>query len=602
MKELLPTINSLSKLTLLIASLLLLSSGQISAQGPAPVLIKESYPEPQDPLKTDEASWQAIESGIHASICSANYRFERRIVPQVNLTNSWQGTAWRGERLSAQLVFWSKDPITNVSLTMDSFKSENGKKLPAGTATIRFEKYVITDEFAEGCGYRKPEDFAASLAADVLEPTTSYAIKAMQTRPVWLTFDIPEDAQPGNYKATLTANIQGQAAKSFDFTIKVLPAVLPPSADWKFHLDLWQNPYAVARYHSVTPWSDQHWSLLKPLMERLADAGQKVITASINKRPWGGQTYDPFDSMIKWTKKKNGKWEYDFSIFDQWVSFMMDIGIKNQISCYSMVPWGNEFYYFDEKSGGEVKVKAAPGTKEYEDLWKPFLSSFYSHLKDKGWNSITQIAMDERKPEEMKAMIGLLKKYAPEFGIAFADNHKSYKQYPEILQDLSVGFAADIELQDLETRKSKGQISTHYVCCADPFPNVFTFSEPAEGVFIGWYSIAAGYDGFLRWAYNSWVISPLTDSRFRTWPAGDTYMVYPDDRSSIRMETLREGIQDAEKILIIKNELEQKGRKKELKKLDELLSTFVIKEKPKELEQQVRNAQAYLNQLAEELF
>ena len=602
MKDTCRSMTSLFLICSLLIGALFSAPGAAWAQGPAPVLIKESYPEPADPLSTDQASWNALPSGMHAGICSTNHRFERRVVPKIGVKNSWQGTAWRGERLSAQMVFWSKDPITNVSLTLSQFRNDKGEMLSASAATIRFEKYVITDEFAEGCGYRKPEDFAASLAADVLEPTTNYAIKAMETRPVWFTFEIPEEAKPGNYKALLTASIQGQADKTFEFSIKVLPAVLPPAESWKFHLDLWQNPYAVARYHGVTPWSEQHWSLLRPLMKRLADAGQKVITASINKRPWGGQTYDPFDSMIKWTKKKNGKWEYDFQIFDQWVTFMMELGIKNQISCYSMVPWGNEFYFFDEKEGSEVKVKAAPGTKEYEELWKPFLSSFYAHLKDKGWNTITQIAMDERKPEEMKAMIGLLKKYAPEFGIAFADNHKSYKQYPEILQDLSVGFAADIEMQDLESRKSKGQISTHYVCCADPFPNVFTFSEPSEGVFIGWYSIAAGYDGFLRWAYNSWVVSPLTDSRFRTWPAGDTYMVYPDNRSSIRMETLREGIQDAEKIRIIREALQKKGRKKELQKLNDLLGTFVIKEKPKNLEEQVKSGQSYLNQLAEDLF
>lgn len=46
---------------------------------------------------------------------------------------------------------------------------------------------------------------------------------------------------------------------------------------------------------------------------------------------------------------------------------------------------------------------------------------------------------------------------------------------------------------------------------------------------------------------------PLTDSRFRAWLAGDTYLVYPDARSSIRFERLREGIQDAEKIRILKD-------------------------------------------------
>jgi hypothetical protein len=61
-----------------------------------------------------------------------------------------------------------------------------------------------------------------------------------------------------------------------------------------------------------------------------------------------------------------------------------------------------------------------------------------------------------------------------------------------------------------------------------------------------------GFDGFLRWAYNSWPEDPVMDSRYIKWPAGDTYLVYPGARSSVRFERLREGIQDYEKIRILR--------------------------------------------------
>ena len=63
-----------------------------------------------------------------------------------------------------------------------------------------------------------------------------------------------------------------------------------------------------------------------------------------------------------------------------------------------------------------------------------------------------------------------------------------------------------------------------------------------------------GFDGFLRWAYNSWPENPLTDSRYNKWPAGDTYFIYPGPLSSVRLERLREGIQDYEKIRILRKE------------------------------------------------
>ncbi|MCL6265457.1 DUF4091 domain-containing protein [Flagellimonas myxillae] len=569
-----------------------------SCQKQEKILVSATYEEPADPSPDQNSDWDATAEGLNASFVSTGVRFVKSVKPNIQPKTSWKMEAWKGERVSAQMVAWTKDSLVNVRATVSDFESESGDILGSGIAQARFVKYVITDEFADGCGYRKPEDFAASLAADALDTVSSYTVRSKETRPLWLTFDVPSDAKPGLYKGTVAMEIEGQKKQNFELALKVLDKVLPPPSEWAFHLDLWQNPYAIARYYNVEPWSPEHWELVKPGMKRLADAGQKVITVSLNKRPWGGQTFDQFEGMIEWKKQKDGTWNYDFTHFDNWVQFMMDLGVKNQINCYSMVPWGNEIYYFDEKENKEIKVKAAPGSEEYEALWVPFLKQFKTHLAEKGWYTITRMAMDERGPEEMKAMLGLLEAHAPELGFSLADNHKSYKLYPNQMKDLSVAFGATVDAEDLDLRKERGYISTHYVCCADKFPNVFTFSDPSEGVFIGWYSIAAEFDGFLHWSYNSWVENPLQDSRFRAWPAGDTYLVYPDNRTSIRFETLREGIQDAEKIRVLREDFTKRNLEGELDKLNKIVEAFNITEKPENLEQMLNDAKKELNELA----
>ena len=571
----------------------------VGCQQQKEVVVSSTYEEPQDPSPSKNQNWEAIPQGLQASVVSTNIRFVKSEIPKIEQKNSWTDTAWKGERVSGQLVLWSKDSITKVRAEVSDFKSENGAIIASSEAQLRFVKYVITDEFAGGCGYRKPEDFAASLAADALDTVSSYAIRAKETRPLWITVDVPASAEAGEYKSNITLYVEGQEAKQFEMTLKVVDKVLPPATNWKFHLDLWQNPYAVSRFHGVEPWSQAHWDLLKPLMQRLANAGQKVITVSLNKRPWGGQTFDQFEAMIDWKKKSDGSWMYDYTIFDNWVQFMMDLGVTKQISCYSMVPWGNEFYYFDEAENREIKIKAAPGTKEYTELWIPFLNDFKAHLEEKGWNEITRIAMDERGPEEMTAMLKLINEIAPEFGVSLADNHKSYKQYPDELKDMSVAFGHPVDDEDLVIRRENGYVSTHYVCCSDKFPNTFTFSDPAEGVFIGWYTVAANFDGFLRWAYNSWVERPLQDSRFRAWPAGDTYQVYPENRTSIRFETLRDGIEDAEKIRVLREELTQKGMRDDLDKLNLMVAQFNITEKPEDLEGLINSGKKLLNELGQ---
>ena len=556
-----------------------------------------TYEEAKLPVEVT-TDWTAVSAGLQASIGSIDNLYMQHEVPEVTQSTNWSGKAWKGERMSAQIVLWSKDSVQSVELKLSDFKTEEGATISADNTETRFVRYVITDEFAGGCGHRKPEDFAQSLSPDALDNVDCMNIDAETTRPVWISIDVPSDAVAGNYTANLELFANGKKKQTFTLTLNVLDKTLPHYTDWSFHLDLWQNPYAVARTEGVEPWSEAHWEALKPAMQMLANAGQKVITATLNKRPWNGQTEDPFDSMIEWKKKTDGTWEYDYTVFDNWVEFMMDLGITKQINCYSMVPWGNIFFYFDEETNEEVKMTAAPGTKEYADLWKPFLTDFTEHLKAKGWENKTLIAMDERGPEEMKAMLSLLKEAAPTLGVALADNHKSYKLYPDQLVDLCVAHGATVEPEDRAYRAEKGYVTTWYVCCSDKFPNVFTFSQPTEGAFIGWYTMAADFDGFLRWAYNSYTKDALVDSRFRTWPAGDTYIVYPGGRSSIRFERLMEGIQDAEKIRIVRDELEEdtstEGKQK-LAEFNEMLEAYNVLERPENLGAMLAKGKEFLN-------
>ena len=117
-------------------------------------------------------------------------------------------------------------------------------------------------------------------------------------------------------------------------------------------------------------------------------------------------------------------------------------------------------------------------------------------------------------------------------------------------------------------------VTTLYTCCAEAYPNMFIVSPPDEAAWLMWRVPATGCDGYLRWAYNSWTENPLEDGRFRQWPAGDCFMVYPEGRSSIRMEKLIEGIQDCEKAGILSEEWKASGNTEKLSALDSALALF----------------------------
>ena len=513
-------------------------------------LLPEKFTELPDPTADTLSNWSPIAAGLHSSFVSIDKRFPKSVAPNIKPIANQLVSGWKGERVSAQLLLWSVAAIADVQVKFSSFKSSSNDQLPATIAAANFLRYVMTDEFATGCGARKPENFAASLSADMIDHLKSYDLEGKKVRPVWLSINIPQTAKPGRYTAKVSITAKGQKPQSLNLTLEVINKSLPDARQWTYHLDQWQHPAAIARVEGLPLWSDQHFKAMKPSMEMLAKAGQKVITTTLNKDPWNVQTYDPYADMISWTKQQDGTWSYDYTVFDKWVNFMMDLGITKMINCYSIVPWNNEIHYKDAASDKLINVVAKPGTAVFEELWTPFLKDFSKHLKQKGWLKITNIAMDEREREQMDSAIKLIYKVAPEIGVSYADNQKTYQRYPES-KDISISAQHPFSHADLLSRRAKGLTTTFYICCSDAFPNQFTFSDPAESTYLAWYALAADFDGMLRWSYNSWVENPLQDSRFRTWPAGDTYIVYPNGRSSVRFERTMEGVQDYEKAQII---------------------------------------------------
>lgn len=540
------------------------------AQAQQPGIELVNFKEMPDPTAQANSDWSSVEEGLNSSFVSIDTRYPKSLVPAVQPRKQEALRGWKGETVSAQVLLWTTQERKNVEVQVSAFSDALGNQIAAENAQARFVRYVLTDEFASGCGYRKPEDFAVSLSPDMLDNLSSFTLEENKARPVWITVRIPSAAVAGNYEAKVDLKEDGKLTESLLLNLEVLDAQLPAPSEWTFHLDLWQHPSAVARVNGLTMWSDAHFEKMKPVMKMLADLGQKVITTTLNKDPWNVQTYDPYADMITWEKQSDGNWKYDYSVFDRWVQFMMDLGVNKMINCYSIIPWNNEIHYFDAKNQKMVNVVAKPGTAVFEELWTPFLKDFSKHLASKGWLEITNIAIDERTREEVDGALKVIQQVAPELGVSYADNQKTYQRYPNS-QDISVAIADPFSVEDLKDRQRRGLNTSFYVCCSDGFPNTFTFSDPAEATYLPWYTAASGFDGMLRWSYNSWVENPLLDSRFRAWPAGDTYLVYPNARSSIRYERLLEGLQDYAKIQIIKEKLKEKGDAANLNKLDQAI-------------------------------
>ena len=510
-----------------------------------------------DPKPGSQACWQTLKQPLFVW-GSTDERYSRSQLPVAAVTPSLY--AWKGERVQAQAVFATNKEVV---LTYEVSNLKNGANvIPAACVRAYFVHYVIGDAL-----YTRKD---SCLSADWLSPETSCRVAAHTARPLWLDICVPRDAVPGKYQGDVRVS-DGEKTYVLPFSLTVGRRVLPEPKDWTLHLDLWQNPYAVARYYNVPSWSREHFERMRPIVKQYAELGGKVITVSIVQHPWKCQTFDPFESMIVKMKHIDGNWTYDYSVFDRWVEFMFSCGITEQIDCYTIVPWGYTFEYVDMATSTLQHISCMPGDRAYEDYMMPFLTDFARHLKAKGWFSRTCIAMDERPMEQFRAAFDIVRRADPDFRIKGAvDYSPEIEKLVPLMYDISMIYHhADIPSEVIRQRQDAHLRTTYYTCSSPKRPNTFTFSPPAEATWLGWHIAATGLDGYLRWALNSWTENPCVDSRYSKWPAGDCYLIYPSG-SSIRYQRFLQGIQDYEKIQLLKKE----ATPVQEKKLENILLPF----------------------------
>ena len=425
---------------------------------------------------------------------------------------TFEVTAWRGETVAARVPDFAELGKAPDGIKVRFGVLESVKYAPSVESLQRFEVYDRVKWNSDDDGPRVVE------------------------------VSVPADAKPGVYSCGM-------------MNIRVVDRVLPPAKEWKYFLDLWQHPWAVSRYHDVKPFSKKHYAKMRPVYELLASAGQKTITTTILPEAWDHQCYDAYGTMIGRVKREDGTWQFDYSVFDEYVEFCRGCGLGPAICCYTLCPWGYVVRWQNAKGETESCV-AKPGTKEFEDYWGVFLQAFATHLKQKGWFEQTYISMDERSIEDVKLIGEFVQKHAPGLRISMAGNQLP-SQYGVTIDDFCMILSDKINadyLKETAERRAKGMVTTYYVCCWPLYPNTFMSSGPGEAFWLGAYPAMIGLDGFLRWAWNSWPKDPKEDATYWAWTAGDTFLCYPDGEPSWRFMELRNGIAAAEKVRLLKEQ------------------------------------------------
>lgn len=521
------------------------------AAGP---LMASAYQEPADTATVDTSGWETEGVSPRLTWVSKNVHYRQLATPPRVAVADTTINVWRGERAGIEALLVSPGGSGPLSLRMSGLK-RGGKTFDAPGSSASWMRYVTTTAW-NACGY-PPDTLPTYTVPDMIDlPGIPAELPARSVRPIWCTVEVPSDLAPGAY--TMTLDVVDDRTKatvgSLGLTLKVNKRALPAGKDMDFYLDLWQQPYSVSRYYGVEPWSDDHFRLMRPYMEKLARAGQKTVSVILFYEPWGEQSHDKFEPMVATTRMPDGSWQFGYDVFDRWVDYMDSFGINANLSCFTMVPWELKFRYLDAATGKYEFLEAKTDSPEYEKLWTDFLRDFASHLRKRGLYDKTMIVMDERGLTDMLNARRVAQKAVPGIKMSLAGSY--HEELVDSLESYTL-IKGDFFPDDVMRRRyaTPGFITLMYTCCATPAPSQFSNSDPADGAYLPVYATATGHDGYLHWSYMNWQDNPLEDTRFRMFAPGDTYFIYPDGRSSIRYERMVEGIQMSEKLRLLREEL-----------------------------------------------
>lgn len=491
---------------------------------------------------------------------------------------SWSGWAWKNDHANSRLDFFTlQEDIPQAALVTGDLVSETGAVIKKENITATYLSKVNT--YTEAYPNIDYEVF------DVITHDSVKDLEAGQIHEAWVDIYVPEDTPAGVYHGTLSLKVGTQTLVEFAYELEVVDMTLTDPEDWQTYLDLWTTPFASNRYYSglsdeeyfkfttkddTNPYSlyychldKQYEAGLESELELYHQAGGNSITVHIVEGPDNSREPCATPSMIKWTKRTDGTFEFDYTDMDYWIELNMKHGIDRQINFQSLVGVGWCFVYFDEATGKVTNTGAGGvGSNEWNKICRIFLTDLIAHLEEKGWFDISCMYMDERTLEWTTALLDVVESVKNSEGkslkVGGAVNADEVESVFDRMYDISLweNLATEETKELAEKRRENGQITTLYSCGAG---KMSTVNQPAEAAYAVYQSYYYGVDGVLRWALNKFDEDPLYGEIHHIYP-GDCYLIYPDEKDSTtmqaqstpRFEKLCEGMRNVEKLRIIR--------------------------------------------------
>lgn len=467
--------------------------------------------------------------------------------------------AARNEYESAQLAVHSNKPIESLSVYAAKLK---GASEIVPVVKTNFVGWVT---ISKGNPETPPEYKIGTIPGKFPDPLTeakSVSVAAGTNQPVWLTIHVPEDTVPGAYTGIVCVTADEKTVE-VPLVVKVFSATVP--AKRNLYLTNWFFTDKIAAVHGVEKWSEGFWKILGVYAKFMADYRQNTALT-------------PLTELITGKDDGQGNYTFDFTRFDRWVETFKNAGVEyiegshlGGRSDWEAKDFDASWPQITKPDGSLVQFPGMKVTSDEErKLLSQYLPALQKHLEDKGWlSTYMQHLVDEPIPvnaESYKKLSSFVREFAPKFRIIDACQAKEIAGSIDIWVPLTSEYD---QSRDFFVKRQKAGDEVWFYTCLVPkgkYMNRFIDYPLAATRLIHWANFMYGVTGYLHWGFNYWPADPYNELE-PDWgggsylPPGDSHIVYPGKRSplsSIRLEALRDGVEDYELFRL----LEKKNSKK----------------------------------------
>lgn len=460
----------------------------------------------------------------------------------------------RGEVAEFQFVVRCDSPISDLKVETDGLKCGSSVIEPFRKA---YETYVVAGKHLEPAG--SAAVFPASdKYPDCLKEVKSINVAASANQPVWVSFLIPKDVVTGRYEATITFS-----GKIGDGTFSIERKI---GADVR-NVTLAEQELLVSNWHNhrylsllkngsnVPMFSDSYWELLTIMVHTMRDSGQNVYY---------------LDKLLDYVdcKLEGDTWTFGFDNFDKAVGIFMKEGNLKRIEgghlAHRLGEWESAYGIYVPN-----RTDVVPLSSQEAQIFLPqFSSALEKHLKEKGWTGkYLQHIGDEPCDANASTYVDvarIFRQNAPSLRILDAVHSHALSNVVNVWCPELDYFDSNYEFY--KERQASGDELWFYTCMAPrgEYANRFLELPLIHMRILHWLNYKYGAVGYLHWGFNQdWTEAEQGIATDGYCHGGDTYIVYPAYKkvySSIRLESMRDGINDYTLLTMLEKKNPEKAR------------------------------------------